>query len=246
MPLEGEQLGFLEKVIKLEAKYGLGKILKAIVIIGLFVFVMYNAQNFDEYVTRIVDNAVTEQSERTQEHHDASIQYRYSIKEEMDDILHNLLEETKCDRVFVMEMHNGTNNPSGLSFLSASMTYETVREGITHIDDDYGNILLSRFRFPSYLKNNHFWQGNMTSLANVDSKLALRMQSNDVEYLFIIELYGIKTEIGYLGVTYCNSTPLSERELQSAITVAAQKVTILLDVNNPMNTLDNGNSSDTQ
>ena len=40
MALEGEQLGFLEKTVKLIEKYGLFKIFKALCVIAIFVYIM--------------------------------------------------------------------------------------------------------------------------------------------------------------------------------------------------------------
>lgn len=41
MALEGEQIGFVEKTIKMIEKYGLWKVVRAIILILLFLFGMY-------------------------------------------------------------------------------------------------------------------------------------------------------------------------------------------------------------
>ena len=233
MPLEGEQLGFLETMIKTIKKHGVWETLKAIFIGGLFIWVMYNAQNVGSIVKDVVKTEFKTHSEQVEQEHSDALDIRNKIKPEVDDILKTSLVTLGADRVFVMEMHNGSNNTSGLPFIYGEMTYEQVRSGIEHIDDDYININLSRFSFPLFMEREHVWCGTIKELSEVDDKLAKRMESNDVTYFAIMHIYGVSNLIGYFGITYCNGNmPKGVKEIITQLTMTTQQLAIMLDANN--------------
>ena len=191
---EGE-LNILEKTIRMIDKYGLFKILKAIFVISLFIYAVYNVAN----IGNVVEAAFDEQKER----HDLAIEYREEIDPLIRLQLKQLLVDTGCDRAFVIEMHNGEKNIAGLPFKKGEMTYEEVKDGVIHIDEDYTNLNLSRFPFTTYLKNHISWYGSTRELRSIDEKMALRLESNDTKYIFIKCLYASNgKETAYLGITY--------------------------------------------
>lgn len=232
MALEGEQLGFLEKTVKLIEKYGIFKILKALCIIALFVYVMTNGAGFIESIVQKMTKAtIQDEITETVKRHDIALEKRQQIKPEVDQILVSTLNDLNADRVFIIEMHNGTNNTAGLPFLYGEMTYETVAHGIEHIDDDYLNFSLSRFNFPYYIEKTHFWAGNLSELEKIDDKIAKRLASNDVTYIAIAHIHGVKNELGFFGITYCNNKePKNRTEIITKIMESTQKLSTLLDV----------------
>ena len=178
---EGD-LNILEKMIRMIDKYGFLKVLKAIFVISLFIYAIYNVSN----IGSVVEAAFDEQRKR----HDMAIEYR----EEIDPIirlqLNQLLLNTGCNRAFVIEMHNGEKNMAGLPFKKGEMTYDT-------------NLNLSRFPFTTYLKDHISWYGSTQELRKIDEKIALRLESNDTKYIFIKCLYASNgKETAYLGITY--------------------------------------------
>lgn len=221
-----EQLGVLERIIKLMDKYGMWKIFQALLVLAGFLYIMYNVQNLPE----IVSSAFTRQTEISKEQHDAAVEIRRSIKPDIDRLLKAALDNMNADRAFIMEMHNGTNNVAGLPFIYGEMTYEEVRDHITHVDEDYTSVNLSRFNFPMYLEKNHMWNGSIDEMEEIDSKLASRLTSNDVTYIAIIGLHGVNHELGYFGFTFCNGkNQPSEKEIEKCLVSTAQKLSILLD-----------------
>lgn len=235
MPLEGEQLGFLEKTVKLVEKYGLWKIFKALIVIALFVYIMYNAANMDSLISRITRETIDKEHIEKVEAHDRALEIRQSIKPQIEALLDQTLLKLDADRVFVLEMHNGTNNTSGLPFIYAEMTYETVAEGIAHIDDDYTSLNMSRFNFPMYIERNHIWQGYVSDLESIDPKIAKRLSSNDATYIAITQIHGMKNELGFFGITYCNDKePKPQQEILTQMLETTQKLSTLLDSSNLM------------
>lgn len=234
MALEGEQLGFLEKTVKLIEKYGLFKIFRALCVIAIFVYVMCNGANLiDSIVGRVTKNTMKEERIEKQEEHDAALKKRQEIRPEVYNILYNALNKLNADRVFVIEMHNGTSSVSGLPFLYGEMTYDVVSEGTEHVDNEYTNFSLSRFQFASYLENKHVWLGTVEELSLIDEKLAHKLISNDVSYLAFTQIHGVKNELGFLGVTYINGKkPKSVETIATELIIASQKLATLLDSNN--------------
>lgn len=236
MPLDGEQLGFLEKVIKIINKYGIFKVFQALCVIGVFVYLMYNAHNVGQAVQNIVRTEIENHNEKVEQEHNDALIVRQKIKPKIDSILTDALTRMNADRVFVMEMHNGNNNTSGLPFLYGEMTYEQVRNGVSHIDDDYLNLNLSRFTFPLYLEREHLWQGTTEDLSKIDDKLSKRLLSNDVSYLAITQIHGFSNIIGYFGVSYCNDkSPIDKKQIIAQLTITTQQLSVILDANNVIN-----------
>lgn len=241
MALDGEQLGFLEKTVKLVEKYGLWKIFKALVVIALFVYIMYNGANLDTLIGKVTSEVISKERTEKVEAHDRALLVRQNIKPKVDALLEQVLHKLDADRVFVIEMHNGTNNTSGLPFIYGEMTYEAVANGIDHIDDDYTSLNLSRFAFPLFIERNHLWQGTMEELEAIDPKIAKRMMSNDATYMAITHVHGVKNELGFFGVTYCNEKPPKpQQEILTVMLEATQKLSTMLDSSNLMDEGDGG------
>lgn len=234
MALEGEQLGFLEKTVKLIEKYGLFKILKALCVIALFVYVMCNGADLIEgIVQKVTRETIKDEAVEKVRLHDIALEKRQLIKPQIDSLLFATLHDLNADRVFIIEMHNGTNNVSGLPFLYGEMTYEQVANGIAHVDDDYTNLSLSRFNFPTYLEKKHIWIGGIDDMAAIDPKLTQRLKSNDVTYLGVMHIHGIKNELGYFGITYCNgSVPKAYDDILNTLLKKTQMLSTLLDSSN--------------
>lgn len=224
MSLETEKnVPFLENMIKLVESYGLIRIFKAILVLFVFLFVVYNTQNSNQIIDKII--------ERNKIEHNNALEYRKQINPEVDRILSNLLINSEANRAFVIEMHNGTNNMSGLPFYYGEMTYEKVTPTIKYISDEYTNMTLSRFTFTNYIYEHHSWYGDMDEMLSIDGKLANMMKENNVSYMVFSCIHGSESAIGYVGVTYCNG--LKPKDVYRSIgyvNLSAQKLSSLLDM----------------
>lgn len=231
MALEGEQLGFLEKTVKLIEKYGLFKIFKALCVIAIFVYIMVHGPDLIHgIISNVTRDAIKEEAIEKVKLHDKALGKRQEIKPKIDDILNSTLDYLNASRVFIIEMHNGTNNVSGLPFLYGEMTYEVASDGVEHVDEDYINVSLSRFTLPYKLESTHIWLGSVDELKKIDEKLALKLASNDVTYLAISHIHGIRNELGFFGITYCKNTePKSRDIIMTKMVESSQKLSTLLD-----------------
>lgn len=231
-PLQGEQLTFLERVVRLVKRESMWVIFKALFVIALFVFIMYNGvHSCNSNVSNIVEYSLNEHLKKNKETHEVALKMRKDIRPQIDSVMHSVLHKLDADRVFVLEMHNGTNNTAGLPFIYGEMTYEVVADSIVNIDEDYTNLNLSRFSFPEYLESYYFWAGSIEKLETIDTKLAKRMASNDVSYFAIARLQGVKNELGYFGVSYCfNHEPKSYKIINAVMLPSVQVLSTLLDM----------------
>lgn len=234
MALEGEQMNFLEKTVALIERKGMWRIVQALLVILVFVYFVNNGEQF---LGGIIETVTTKTIEKDTEikvtKHDMALEVRQTIKPQMTAILRSTLDVLSADRVFVMEMHNGTNNTAGLPFIYGEMTYEEVADGVLHVDEDYTQLNLSRFNFPLYIEKNHIWQGSIEELSKIDDKLAKRLASNGVTYFIISHIHGVKNELGYFGISYCdNNQPKSKDFITTKMLEMTQKISTLLDATN--------------
>lgn len=228
MALEGEQIGFVEKTIKMIEKYGLWKVVRAIILILLFLFGMYWVQ---VAATRVGTRQGTEQvTEERATEHEEQMSIRKNIQPQVENILREVLDKTGADRAWVIELHNGSSNTAGLPFVHCTMTYEVDGDSIESIDEDYQNLSLSRFKFPQYLHKNKVWYGTIDEFKQVDKKMANRMIVNGANYMVISTIETSTNELGYFGFTYCNGKiPSNKAIIASETATSIQKLSKLLD-----------------
>lgn len=214
-------LSSLEKVMKLETKYGFFNMIKGLVVIGVCVMMGYFALNPGAALKVI--------SEMKEREHKEMMDKRMSIEPELRMIIRTLRLETNADRAYVCEFHNGTNNLNGMPFLYADMRYEDVAKGVDNVDYDYQNQPLSRFSISSEVFTNRYWFGTMEELENIDSRLATRMRVSNIKWAAFIMLDGNVQEVGVLGLSFREIPDFeSQKMIGKKIRNAAIKISILL------------------
>jgi hypothetical protein len=201
-------------------------IVKTILILILLVYITYNITELPEIVKNVFNSRTTEM----QMEHDTAVERRRNIKPQVDAILIETMNALNADRVYVVEMHNGTNNTSGLPFIYGEMTYEKTRRNIEHVDEDYVSLNLSRFEYPLYLEKNQIFCGTIDELSKIDEKLAFRMKATNATYVGGVAMNGVENELGYIGITYCGTQPVGKREIIRVLSIASQRLIALLDM----------------
>ena len=141
-----------------------------------------------------------------------------------------LLYELNADRVSIMEMHNGKENPTNLPFIYCDMTYEETRDMIPYIADEYEDLNMSKYTFPAYVFKKRYFVGTIDELYEIDRKLATRLEANKIGYFGIVVLRNEK-EIGYLMVSFENKPDnLEDHDIHVALSDYAQQLSFLLDL----------------
>lgn len=237
MALEKETLGFWERLMKFKDKYGYWNLIKLVLFVAFTITILLLAKNFGEsYTFEKQKSIITEVMEQNNQQmfieHNEQINSRHNIKPLVTNLLKTVINEMDADRAFVLELHNGSNNTTGLPFIHCTMTYEETARNIEPIDEDYQNLSLTRFKFPEYLHKHDLWFGTIEQFEQIDKKIASRMKHNGVTYLVITTIRSEEIEIGYFGFTYCNGKEHKDtKHMMEYLVRAVQKLSKLLDKN---------------
>ena len=191
---DGGRFVIFEWVISLKERYGILNILTSgllMVFMSIMVTITLNPGIiFDKYSTY------------AEERHAQSFEYRMKSSKAVQLMLHDIRDDFSAMRVFVIELHNGKSNPTGLSFNFGSLTYEVLSHDATSVREDYSDFSLERYPFIMQLYEDGYWEGYTSDLKKIDKRLALKLESNDVYYVAFTSIYGMNREIGFLGITF--------------------------------------------
>jgi hypothetical protein len=216
-----EKKSFLRETLELIDKYGIVRIIGAVI---LMIFVSYATylsfnpsvifERYDKYET---------------ERHYEMFDYRMQNLPYVQNNLNLLLNETEAIRTFVIELHNGKTNSAGLSFNYGTISYEALSDGVLSIREDYSDFSLDRYPLLVKVYNDGFWCGGVKKLSTIDNRLAHKVCANDGTYIALATIYGIRSEIGFVGVTFDGDVNISETELRKLLTKYASMISPLLD-----------------
>ena len=222
----------IDKIAEIIKKNGLAITFLAVMLFGIAVGGVLCYKVFrlnDEFSIIIKEQSKETEIEKEREHAEYN-EIRTDIKPYIDRIIENTMMKLECDRCYVIEMHNGNNNPSGLPFIYGEMTYEESEYNVDDVDDEYMNINLSRYKFPMYIKNHGMFVGSVDELRSIDPKLAKKLDSDDVTYIAIVSINGTEGEIGVFGVTYCNGRQPKDKDvIRGVFMTETQKLSNYLD-----------------
>lgn len=229
-----DNLKFFEKAVKIVDKYGSWKVIQAIVYVALFLLTIFYVPS----ITKITIENATLQSIETadknrEEKHIRDLKKRKEMQPQIYAILTSTLNKTNADRSFIIELHNGSNNLNGVPFLHGSVTYEKTINGVENIDEEFQNLSLSRYDFATYLHDNFSFFGTIDELYKIDTKLALKLKANGIEYVAVTTLHNGTNEWGWFGVLYSDVNKIpSERKIANELMISSQSIVEILQVLN--------------
>lgn len=164
--------------------------------------------------------------------HYENMDIRNEVSPQINNLLMSLVTYSQADRAFVMEMHNGKENPTKLAFVYCDMTYEEINPNsqLDYVYYEYENVNMSKYAFISYLHENRMFVGSVEELSKIDKKLAVRLSVNDIKYCgFITITSGV--DIGFLGLSYLSDTPpVSKEFIQKKLMDYVQLISPKLDL----------------
>ena len=213
-------IGFLQRLIALQNKYGFFSIIKGLFILLLSGYVVFFALN-PTYLLEKIENTKSEQ-------HEYAISNRIKSDAEIRLILERLLDKAKAGRSWLIEFHNGSSNlSSGLPFIYGSMRLEATQDSIMGVEEDYADFSLSRYPLLSKVLEDGFFYGNIEDIKPLDQKLYFKMKSNNVTEVALLAIYKGNTPLGIVGLTYCN-TPMEAQRVGMLIRKAGVQIATLL------------------
>lgn len=214
-------IGWLQKLLNLQQKFGFFSIIKGLFILLLSGYVVFFALN-PRYLLDKMEKIQTEQ-------HNDAVSRRMSADANIRLILNKMLRTLNADRVWLIELHNGAKNlTSGLPFLFGDMRVEEVADGISHVDEEYTDFSLSRYPLINKVFTDGYFYGPTDSMREFDERLYYKFKSNDVNEIALIALYQGDKPLGVLGISFCGNKNMNASAVGKEIRKCSIQVATLL------------------
>ena len=160
--------------------------------------------------------------------HAAAIQKRMDASPKIREIMCDMQREIGCDRVYILEAHNGGDNLTKLPFVYIDLTYAEPNKQNYWLEDEYKNVRLSRYPWASKVYEDQYWAGTLADMEKVDYELFCRLQKEEVGYMAAIMMYGENNPIGVLGIVYKDGQTVDPKLVKSALVKYSSRLTNLL------------------
>ena len=107
---------------------------------------------------------------------------------------------------------NSIKSLEGAPFAYGSMNFEETTDGVDFIGDEYTNFSLAKYKLVHYLYENLIYVGDVEGIEEIDRRLYLKLVSNGIKQIALIEVEGVETPLGILGVTWSKHDVMSEHK----------------------------------
>lgn len=214
-------IGWLQKMLNLQNKYGFFSIVKGLFLLFLAGYVVFFALN-PKYLLERVTTIQTEQ-------HDNLVRSRLAADSDIRLILSKTMRNTNADRAWLIEFHNGNKNlTTGLPFLFGSMRIEETQDSIPNVDEDYADFSLSKYKLIAKVLDEGFFYGNIKDVQSVDKRLYYKFQSNDINEIALLTIYNEDKPAGIVGLSFCNNKQMDKQLVGKRIRSAGIQIATLL------------------
>ena len=115
------------------------------------------------------------------------------------------------------------------SFNYGSQTYEELADNIESVREDYSDFSLDRYPIIMKIYDEGYWAGTIEEMKKIDKRLALKLESNDAYYIAVTTIYGMKSEIGFLGITFTKDSFKNMPDMQNKLRKYATQLSPFLD-----------------
>ena len=214
-------MGWLQKMLNLQNKYGFFSIVKGLFLLFLAGYVVFFALN-PKYLLERVTTIQTEQ-------HDNLVRSRLEADSDIRLILSKTMHNTNADRAWLIEFHNGNKNlTTGLPFLFGSMRIEETQDSIPNVDEDYADFSLSKYKLIAKVLDEGFFYGNIKDVQSIDKRLYYKFQSNDINEIALLTIYNEDKPAGIVGLSFCNNKQMDKQLVGKRIRSAGIQIATLL------------------
>lgn len=214
-------MGWLQKMLNLQNKYGFFSIIKGLFLLFLAGYVVFFALN-PKYLLERVTTIQTEQ-------HDNLVRSRLAADSDIRLVLSKTMHNTNADRAWLIEFHNGNKNlTTGLPFLFGSMRIEETQDSIPNVDEDYADFSLSKYKLIAKVLDEGFFYGNIKDVQSIDKRLYYKFQSNDINEIALLTIYNENKPAGIVGLSFCNNKQMDKQLVGKRIRSAGIQIATLL------------------
>ena len=203
-----------------------------LILLNLLVIIfLYNVVSSQQTVEKIIDNAVDIiQADREDE---IDLDIRDHVTPQISSDLKKLLYALDADRACVIELHNGKKNATSLPFKYFDMTYEEINDNksVTYISQNFMSIMVSHYKLPYYIVDNHMFVGSSEDLANVDPRFASNFEKYGGKFMGMVILRNDGKNIGFLAIAYNDTKSIhSNEDIEDKLTYYSKIIAPLLDL----------------
>lgn len=170
-----------------------------------------------EELFNLVKTTLSERDSTIKSNHEKSLDRRFSISEEINNILWDAMNLYNCQRALVIEFHNSKENLNGLSFLWYDVQYEKQQRGTSSISSKVRNLQASNI-VPIINRVNNT-PGNIVLLNSDDIEkiydestvLYSHLKELNVEHIIYSGIYSSDNKlIGLVALEYQKNYPYHE------------------------------------
>lgn len=181
-------------------------------------------QRIDEYEEAMRRNDI----ETKKQHADLTLK-RLKVNHLIDNELKDLIIKLDADRAAILEMHNGTNNFSGLPFVYADMSYEQISNRIGYATDEFKNLNLAKLSFVSIHWPDKTWVGSVDEVEKDDPYFAAKLRYVEVNFGSFVILEGLYGPVGILSLFWKDEkNHPSKAKIMAELTHSSQILSSLL------------------
>lgn len=176
-------------------------------------------------------DAVRIQLETQQKVHDLEMNMRLQNSSSLNNLVIQLLYETKADRVLLAEYHNGSSNVAGVPFLKWSVTYEAFKDEMGFgVANEYQQQQITLYPFITHIGENYLYRGYVeTELKEIDKSYAYKLMSHKIEYIIVSQIVNNKgSKCGMLILEYTDASNIDEYGVKQRLHKASQECAALL------------------
>ena len=165
----------------------------------------------------LVKTTLSERDSVIKSNHDKSLDRRFMISEEIDNILWDTMNLYNCQRAIVIEFHNSKENLNGLSFLWYDVQYEKQQRDVISISNKARNLQASNI--VPIINRVNSTPGNIIVLNSNDIEkiydestvLYSQFKELNVEHIIYSGIYSSDNKlIGLIALEYQKNHPYHE------------------------------------
>jgi hypothetical protein len=183
------------------------------------------------YAQKGATEAVTAQLAIQEQIHDYEMNLRMENSAALNNVVMQLMYETKADRVLLAEYHNGSSNVSGVPFLKWSVTFEAFTDEMEFgVANEYQQQQITLYPFITHIGENYLYRGFVeTDLKAIDKSYAYKLLSHRIEYIIVSQIVNNKgSKCGMLILEYTDASVIDEYAVKQKLHRASQECAALL------------------
>lgn len=183
------------------------------------------------YAQKGASEAVSTQLAIQNQIHDYEMNLRMENSAALNNVVMQLMYETKADRVLLAEYHNGSSNVSGVPFLKWSVTFEAFTDEMEFgVANEYQQQQITLYPFITHIGENYLYRGFVeTDLKAIDKSYAYKLLSHRIEYIIVSQIVNNKgSKCGMLILEYTDASVIDEYAVKQKLHKASQECAALL------------------